>query len=186
MGRVIFEIGENVFELEKDDVEILRHFQTITGIKAVLKPKVQDLAVSPVQETNKAIDVTGVKPFTNEMMPNKDEIAGYIMDHLDGFNIPMVLEHFYGEIPRYGISADQDRLLGKFTGRVKRAREIIENSDQGKFVLETKGMADYYVFKKNVVSPTEIPEATTESKKDNGTDLSNTLDAFSNEIIHAE
>ena len=38
MGRITFEIGENMFELEKDDIEILKHFQTITGIKAKIKP----------------------------------------------------------------------------------------------------------------------------------------------------
>ena len=147
MGRIVFEIGENIFELDRDDVEVLKHFQTITGIKAQIKTKTQALPMLCASETG-AIDTPSGKPFDDETMTSKEDIAKFIMAHLGGFKIPMVLEHFYGRVPRYGVSEEQNRLLGKFTGRIKRAREAIEQSENGQFVTELKGAEEYIVFKK--------------------------------------
>lgn len=147
MGRIVFDVGETKYEIEKDDTEILKYFQTITGIK-IVRSNIKDLAKEPDSKAIAPSALTGRRLFNDNQMPDKEEIAMYILEHIDGFTISMALDHFYGEVPRYGVSDEQDRLLGKFSGRLKRARELIEEQENGKFVREHKSGIEYYVLKK--------------------------------------
>jgi hypothetical protein len=144
MGRIILETNSTTYELERSDEDVLAFFQSLTGIKVALKGQTEK-----PEETIEQFVPSGGKSFKMDTLPSREDIINYIKSHLDGFSISMSLEHFYGYAPKYGISKEQNRLIGTYSARVKRARESVEKSKGGKFELENVGGIKLFVFKKN-------------------------------------
>jgi hypothetical protein len=149
MGKIIFETISNTYELDRDDAEVLKQFESLTGIKVIAKQVVQKLTGYSDPLATELSPPNQGKPFNSDTIPNKGDLIEYITAHLDGFNVSSALEHFFGWVPKYGESDEQERLLGMFTSRLKRARDVVEQEEQGKFELETRGAAKLYIFKKD-------------------------------------
>lgn len=142
MGKILFETSSATYEIEKSDQEVLERFGEITGIKVKVKPSIQTCLPSQVSES----PIEG-KPFNSETIPDKAEIIEYIENHLSGYNTSMVLEHFFGHVPKYGVSDEQDRLIGMLNARINRSRKVVEQERRGVFELTSTGPAKLYVFR---------------------------------------
>lgn len=146
MGKILFETDTATYEIEKSDAEVVEQFHSLTGIKIKLKPIVPTMAESSA--LHKISDnPTESKPINLETAPNKDDIIAFIESHLEGYNTPMVLEHFLGYVPKYGVSNEQDRILGMLNARINRARKVVAQERHGTFELVPKGAAKLYVFR---------------------------------------
>lgn len=149
MGRIIFETSSNTYEVERSDEDILKCLQTITGIKILMR----NLSSAQNFDSPKTSDETKTaeRPFNSENIPTKEEFIEFIKDHLDEHNAPMVMKHFFKQVPKYGESKDQDRLLSLCNSRMAHARNAIEVMENGKFQLRSlyPGSKKSYVFVRN-------------------------------------
>jgi hypothetical protein len=150
MGRIILETGSAKFELERSDEEVFKCLQELTGISVAMKDshkETPDIAeVGPEDE--------GTAPFSRDTLPSREDLIEYVLEHLDGFNIPMSLEHFFGCTPKYGITKEQNTLLGTYSSRLLRARRAVEQLKDGEFEEETIRGQKLFVFKP-ISSPDE-------------------------------
>lgn len=152
MGRIIFETSSITHSLEKSDEEVLKFFEKLTGIKVAFR----EVAESIPESIEKFAPIDS-KPFTYEMLPPRDKIIEYVKNHLDGFSVATSLEHFFGYAPRYGESKEQNRVIGTYSARLLRAREVVAKSEGGKFELVQRGPVKLFVFKKDTAGPTDKP-----------------------------
>ena len=150
MGRIIFETDSITYELDRSDEDVLRSFQSLMGIKVILR----GMPISTLESNEGSIPSSG-KPFTHETLPSREQLIEYIRNHLNGYSVSMSLEHFFGYSPRYGVSKEQDRVIGTFSGRLLRAREEVEKAEAGKFETVQQGSVKLFVFKKNEMIPSE-------------------------------
>lgn len=152
MGRIILETNSAKFELERSDEEVFKCLQTLTGIRVAFKEGQRASDITETQISSAAED----KPFNRDTLPSRDDLIKFVLEHLDGFNIPTSLEYYFGEVPKYGISKDQDALLGTYSSRLLRARRAVEEQKNGVFEEVNRGGQKLFVFKPNlIVSPND-------------------------------
>lgn len=152
MGRIILETNSAKFELERSDEEVFKCLQTLTGIRVAFKEGQRASDITETQISSAAED----KPFNRDTLPSREDLIKFVLEHLDGFNIPTSLEYYFGEVPKYGISKDQDALLGTYSSRLLRARRAVEEQKNGVFEEVNRGGQKLFVFKPNlIVSPND-------------------------------
>lgn len=164
MGRIILETDSAKFELERSDEEVFECLQSLTGIRVAFKEGQRSSSIAEIETGSSA----EVKSFNRDALPSREDLIEFVLEHLDGFNIPISLEYFFGDVPKYGISKDQDALLATYSARLLRARRAVEDMKNGVFEEASRGGQTLLVFKQTS-SPdegdTEDSTAQSENKK---------------------
>jgi len=137
------------FELERSDEEVFMCLQSLTGIRVAFKEGQRAPRVAEIE----TITAAEVKSFNRDTLPSREDLVGFILEHLDGFNIPTSLEYFFGYVPKYGVSKDQDALLGTYSSRLLRARRLVEEQKDGVFDEVIRSGQKLLVFKPNSIIP---------------------------------
>lgn len=149
MGRITLETDSAKFELERSDEEVFKCLQSLTGIRVAFKEGQRSSSIAEI-ETETASEV---KSFNRDTLPSREDLVEFILEHLDGFNIPISLEYFFGDVPKYGVSKDQDALLGTYSSRLLRARRLVEEQKGGVFDEVIRSGQKLLVFKSNSIVP---------------------------------
>jgi hypothetical protein len=168
MGKILFETNSATYEIEKSDQEVLERFGEITGIKVKVKSIIQLGLVESCVAGTTPVSQKERKPFNSDTIPPNEDIINYIKNHLDGYNTSIVLEHFFGYVPKYGESPEQDRLIGMLNARINRARQAVSKELHGDFQKVNKGGTKVYVFKRLTETEVLSDPSTDDNDPDSG------------------